>query len=1692
MLFSTYLGGNDSDEARAIALGPGGIVHVAGHTTSTDYPEAGFPVQDGHGGGTDVFITKIGPSSGGPTPTRTPTPTITRTGTRTPTITVTRTASVTPTVTEPAPAPTTVAPSATPSRTRTRTATPTPPPTPSFTRSPSLSPTRSATPTPTPPTPTATPTPYCGDGNVDSGPPLFEDCDDGNNDDGDGCPANCKFGIILSPRLVIGLGECDGPRPVEVHEVGSGIDITGDPDVSYKWIDNGLERALADQVLAYLSSRVLRGAIELRVADINVANGFVEFFSPGVNVIQAVRSTAGGEVLSNYSFVIGGMDLITAESLEIKPLSLLSPVTNTLASKLNDAFMSAGSDFSIDPPMLLFINGPFCDLGFEVIGNTGLTVAESLKFELLGGLIESIDLVEAIDQLVQLPLQAVGTPAGVVGRAVLWLAQALSRPLASITAAQLLDFEVSSEAAMASGMGGSDPVTEDNVIRVQDELSLTFPFLKGAVTAKASGISAVQATFDMEDYCLGKASDVMLVWVAPELDRVEIRNEQGLVEDPLTLAIGQERTPHSVGSFDFLAQSSPSISIDPIDDPDISDLIRAMLPGNGISIDVTLPPGATLEDGLYRGGSYYLGLKTTFTPGELAITIDELRLQTKLPEVVPGITSWAANFNSPPRITLTESVLRLANDVSIVGVQVGTAQLEVDVCVPFITGPFIDPFDFNGVVVVGTATPTPTITPTRATQTPTRTVTPTRSATTSATVTRTATITATATRTPTATPTGPRCRIDPPTALNRVGDEHAFIVTVMRADGSPVSGASVDVQITAGPNGGRGGLGTTDAAGELPVSYFGNEISGIDFITASTVVNGIPISCSATKEWREPRCEIEPPSAVNLVGTEHAFSVLVYDFDGTPLADTIVFVSIDSGPNEGASGSGTTGESGAAPFFYTDAGGPGTDVIFATATLADDTDVACFAEKIWAVATRTPTPTRTNTMTRTPSPSPTFSVTRTWTATRTPTRSATPTRTASPTRSATFTHTSTFTRTPTATASATVTLSRTATASPTASPTRTPSTTPSITPTTTSTSLPTASPTLTPTRPAGGRVAPACKPDAAPVAVANGTSQDLGAALFLSTHFGGVLEDEGFAVAVDRQGATYIAGRSRSATSFPPATRKQIGSLGDYDAFVVKLDARSGAVVYSTLIGGSADDEAFDIAVDNQGNAVIVGRTLSVDFPTRDALQPQRSGGFDAFIAKLDANGDALVFSTLLGGSADDEAFAVALSADGSVHVTGRTESRDTFPIALPMQRQLVAGFDAFVVKLVPAGDVLAFSTYFGGSGNDEAYDVAVDDEGSIYISGRTTSATDLPTRQALQVANKGGADAFLAKLSRRGDALVYSTYLGGSGEDEACSVAVDALRRAHLTGRTHSIDDFPTAAALQVRGNGGFDAFVSRFGPDGSRLLYSTYLGGNGNDEAFAIALDDSARAYVTGRTESPMTFPTQNALQSEGRGELDVFATRLDRDGTLLGFSTYLADRGFDEAFGIALDGERRAHITGRTTSAGFPLRRSVQAMLGGSFDAVLSVIEIEPVGLQSQLSLALPASAASIAVDDLSQFPDSGVVRIGNELIRYRGKTALASLARTTAQAGTLDNAERGFAGTTAAAHDPGTVVLLIASSCIGDCDVSDLVTIDEVVALVNAARGRAGAGICQSGDANFDNQITLDEVVSAIHNTVAGCP
>ncbi len=475
-----------------------------------------------------------------------------------------------------------------------------------------------------------------------------------------------------------------------------------------------------------------------------------------------------------------------------------------------------------------------------------------------------------------------------------------------------------------------------------------------------------------------------------------------------------------------------------------------------------------------------------------------------------------------------------------------------------------------------------------------------------------------------------------------------------------------------------------------------------------------------------------------------------------------------------------------------------------------------------------------------------------------------------------------------------------------------------------------------------------------------------------STLLGGSGNDFAIGIAADAEGNAYVTGATA------------VVNGGEGDGFVTKLSP-AGNLIYTTYLQGTDGASlAYAIAVDRDGNAYVGGLTQSTDFPiTPGAFQTTHVPGRcnpppfglmgGAFVTKINATGDALVYSTFVGSGACTVVNDIAVDSSGDAYITGWSGSGiPTTPGAF--QPGTVA-FSAFVTKLNASGTALVYSTYLGGSNHTLGEGIAVDAAGNAYVAG-VTNASDFPvTPGALQSAFRSVASctdgptsapsqAFVTKVNATGSALIYSTLLGGSGCEGASGIAVDASGNAYVVGSTTSADFPVTSGAFQTTfGGGAADAFVAKVNPTGTALVYSSYLGGSGfdrgggmdlSDDGLApgtsqgIAIDGAGNAYVTGCTASP-DFPlTADAMQASLKGTPfpstcdDAFLAIVTGTGSGLTYSTLLGGDNYDAGNSLALDSAGNVLIAGQTLSSNFPTTAGALAPFpAGGWDAFVAKV-------------------------------------------------------------------------------------------------------------------------------------------------------
>ncbi|MDS4039555.1 MAG: SBBP repeat-containing protein, partial [Candidatus Competibacter sp.] len=425
-------------------------------------------------------------------------------------------------------------------------------------------------------------------------------------------------------------------------------------------------------------------------------------------------------------------------------------------------------------------------------------------------------------------------------------------------------------------------------------------------------------------------------------------------------------------------------------------------------------------------------------------------------------------------------------------------------------------------------------------------------------------------------------------------------------------------------------------------------------------------------------------------------------------------------------------------------------------------------------------------------------------------------------------------------------------------------------------------------------------------------------------------------------------------------------------------------LVYCGFIGGGGVDWGNSIAMDDLGQAYVVGSTSSTEasFPVIGGpdltYNGGENGGEDAFVAKVSADGTHLVYASYIGGGDWDEGSGIAVDGSGQAYVVGTTSSTEsTFPVVGGPDLTFNGRLDAFVAKVSADGTRLVYAGYIGGSDSDEiryGNGIAVDGSGQAYVVGSTSSTqSSFPVVGGPDLIYNGGKDAFVAKVSVDGTRLVYAGYIGGSGYNYGVGIAVDGLGQAYVVGVTES--NLRVVGGPDLTFNGYFDAFVAKVSADGTRLVYAGYIGGSGEDSGNSIAVDSLGQAYVTGYTTSTeASFPVVGGPDLTFNGGGDAFVAKVSADGTHLVYAGYIGGGGVDWGNSIAMDDLGQAYVTGSTTSteASFPVVGGPDLTHNGSEDVFVAKVSTDGthLGYAGYIGGNSSESGFGIAVDGLGQ--------------------------------------------------------------------------------------------------------------------------
>ncbi|MHA2271097.1 MAG: SBBP repeat-containing protein [Candidatus Hodarchaeales archaeon] len=448
--------------------------------------------------------------------------------------------------------------------------------------------------------------------------------------------------------------------------------------------------------------------------------------------------------------------------------------------------------------------------------------------------------------------------------------------------------------------------------------------------------------------------------------------------------------------------------------------------------------------------------------------------------------------------------------------------------------------------------------------------------------------------------------------------------------------------------------------------------------------------------------------------------------------------------------------------------------------------------------------------------------------------------------------------------------------------------------------------------------------------------------LTYSTYLGGQGVEGHAYLHLDDQGNILLISHT-SSRNFPVKDAIQAENKGESDAIFAKLSPDGQELLFSTFLGGSAEDFASGGTFDSNDNLIAVGVTSSSDFPTINALHPTKSNSTrDVFVTKLSADDQSILFSTYLGGGSDYYTTKAITDSQDNIIIAGSTDST-TFPLKDAYQEQMGGRTDGFVMKITADGQQILWSTYFGGAWDDQIKHITADSDGNIIVTG-VTSSNNLPITENAYRPNKSASswDVFVAKLSADGQILRFSTYFGGTRAWGPANVITDANNNVIIVGETNSVDFPLTDEAYQSNyGGGEYDCFISKLSSDGQSIYFSTYFGGNAVESPTNVAFNANNDLYIVGCTGSNDFPVTNDAFQEEKSYETEGFISKIDPEQGNLLFSTFIGGTGSDFVSSINfLSNSSSFLITGHCSSTDFPTAKAYQDSYGGgAFDLFIS---------------------------------------------------------------------------------------------------------------------------------------------------------
>jgi hypothetical protein len=464
-----------------------------------------------------------------------------------------------------------------------------------------------------------------------------------------------------------------------------------------------------------------------------------------------------------------------------------------------------------------------------------------------------------------------------------------------------------------------------------------------------------------------------------------------------------------------------------------------------------------------------------------------------------------------------------------------------------------------------------------------------------------------------------------------------------------------------------------------------------------------------------------------------------------------------------------------------------------------------------------------------------------------------------------------------------------------------------------------------------------------------------------SSLLNGSNDDEASSVQVDSSRFIYVAGETNS-QDFPiTAGAYQTTLKNSRDCFIAKYSPDGSQLIYSTFVGGDGIDRALDIAVHNDGKVYITGSTTSDNFPlSANPFQNKRKNldqGSDAFIAALQSDGKSLLYSSYFGGQFNDVSESIVSDKSGFIYITGKTDGPKEFPIKNAFQNVFGGGTsDGFITKFSSDLSSIIYSSFLGGELDDYPNALTVNDSGSVFVVGQTQSRKFPVTPFTVSNVFAGGIfDSFITRISNDGSSISYSALIGGSGDDIATSIITDIFDNAYVVGNSNSANFPITVIAADTSYNGKTDAYCYKLSPNGGRFLFSSFIGGTNDEYARSVSIDPCFAVYISGYTNSNDIPISDNPIQNQLGGEFDGFLTKINADGNLFVYGTYIGGSSDDKCLASTVDSTGAVTLVGYTTSANFPSQTSYKAKK----DAFVTKIQVGILPLSPKINADGPLS-------------------------------------------------------------------------------------------------------------------------------------